>query len=407
MIYQSKLQEYGIISKKPVNTVIDLGMHAYADTFVPVDRLGETEPIFPLQVALDADAGHLQLRYVSPARDRYNLYSYSYTSSNSATSRKHWDDMADYLKNQYPIQDLVVEIGSNDGYLIQQFKDVASDVIGIDSSKLMSDSARDRGVTAWQEEFGPESVAKIRKTGKRVTMILANNVFNHANDPLAFARAVAEVLDPQGVFVFEVPSWQEMMRAGRFPDMIYHEHVSYFTVKSVVSLLRSAGLTVRTLDLVDYHGGSLRVVAELDRGMPMSDDILSLIQQEERFGLFQEEYYQDRMREWKQHKNRWLKDFFDLRLQHPDSPVIGVGAAAKANTWLTWHGLDNSVISAITDSSEHKQGKYTPLTRIPILGDDEFTKHPEPLALILSWNIGDNLRKALSAINPNTKFISQ
>jgi hypothetical protein len=131
------------------------------------------------------------------------------------------------------------------------------------------------------------------------------------------------------------------------------------------------------------------------------------IARETQVGLFNPDFYVHIQQRFKQLKIEWLSKFYQLLHNDPSAVIIGVGAAAKANTWLRWHGLDHSVINCITDSSPYKQGKYTPLTRIPICGDEEFAKHDAPYALILSWNIGEGLRRAILNINPNTRFLSQ
>jgi hypothetical protein len=244
------------------------------------------------------------------------------------------------------------------------------------------------------------------KFGKAV-LVIANNVFNHANDPVDFARGVNDLLSDNGVFVFEVPYWLSMLQSNRFTDMVYHEHVSYFTIKSLWHLLQQAGLEIIDYSLVDYHGGSLRVVAQRNRNNLMPLKVVQAIKQEMHAGIFEIEFYQQLQHKFKLMRNAWMLKFYQILNQDPEAVVIGVGAAAKANTWLTWHGINATHLHCITDSSAHKQGKYTPLSRIPILADSEFAKHKNPYALILSWNIGDNLRQALLNINPNIRFISQ
>jgi SAM-dependent methyltransferase len=397
----------GLVSGGSVEVVMDLGQHAYADTFVREDQLHLSEPVFPLQVALDRNTGHLQLAYVSSAQDRYNLYAYSYTSSNSAASRRHWDGFAEDIASRHNTKGLVVEIGSNDGYLLSRFQEQGRRVLGIDSSEIIADIAIARDVPTVKAVFDRSVADTVKAQYGESDLVIANNVFNHANDPVAFAQAVERLLAPGGIFVFEVPYWLEMMRADRFPDMIYHEHVSYFTVRGTWNLLKRAGLEMQSYSVVDYHGGSLRVVAQRDQGSAASPAINQAMHQETDFGLFDRDFYHGVMGRLHNQRNRWLRDFYQLRIEDPTACVIGVGAAAKANTWLTWHGLNRNVIQAVTDASEFKQGKYTPLTRIPIRGDQEFACHEHPYALVLSWNIGDTLRQALLKINPNTRFITQ
>lgn len=400
-ITHSSLITECVISKAPVKKILDFGQHAYADTFIRSDQLHLSEPVFPLQVYLNSNSGSIQLGYVSPAKDRYNLYSYSYTSSNSQTARNHWDEYAQTIKSRGHTG-LVVEIGSNDGYLVGQF----DHTVGVDSSAEMCALSQARGVETVNTLFDDATADVIKNKHGSASVIIANNVFNHANNPVAFAQSVARLLSSSGEFVFEVPYWLSMIESGRFTDMVYHEHPTYFTIKMAWNLLKAAGLEITDFDVVDYHGGSLRVFARRYTGVDMPVKIQDAIVKETQMGLFDTAFYQNLQLKFEQAKIDWLAAFYKLLSEDPQAVIIGVGAAAKANTWLKWHGLDSTVIRCITDASEHKQGKYTPLTRIPILADEEFARHSRPYALILSWNIGEGLRRAILNINPNTRFIS-
>jgi SAM-dependent methyltransferase len=396
-----------LITGEFVTKILDLGQHAYADTFVAEDQLHMSEPVFPLQLFLNPSSGQIQLGYVSDAEDRYNLYSYSYTSSNSQTARHHWDEYANTIKNKYNTRGLVVEIGSNDAYLIKQFQDKDTTVLGIDSSQTMCDIAKEKGVESLAALFNIDTAVEVAKEHGKAAVIIANNVFNHANDPVNFASGVAQLLDKDGIFVFELPYWASMVDSGRFVDMVYHEHISYFTIKSAWNLLQQVGLDIIDFDVVDYHGGSIRVIAKhtSNNGMPFL--VRGAIENETTMGLFDPKFYAQLEKKFIKQRNEWLLNFYQLIADEPDAVIIGVGAAAKANTWLTWHKLDKTVLTCITDASQFKQGKYTPLSRIPICSDDEFARHKKPYALVLSWNIGEPLRQALLNINPNTRFISQ
>jgi hypothetical protein len=215
------------------------------------------------------------------------------------------------------------------------------------------------------------------------------------------------LLADDGLFVFEVPYWLSMIESGRFTDMVYHEHPTYFTIKMAWNTLKAAGLEITDFDVVDYHGGSLRVFARRDTGAAMPVTIEDAISRETQVGLFDTRFYEVVQRRFEQQRDQWLHDFFKLRLAEPEAVFIGVGAAAKANTWLTWHGLNKTHLTCVTDASTFKQGKYTPLSRILIADDAVFAQYERPYALILSWNIGEGLRRAILNINPNTRFISQ
>lgn len=401
MTYSATQHNHSILGGGALIEILDLGMHAYADTFISPDQLQLSEPVFPLKVMLDPETGHIQLGYISPARDRYSLYSYSYTSSNSTASRAHWDEMAAACMTRNIADHNVLEIGSNDGYLAAQFLGRCHSVLGVDPSSEMCDLAQQRGVPVINDLFCQTTADTIRRIHGQQHVVISNNVLNHANDPVEFAQAVASVLHPDGVWIFEVPYWRDMVTNGWF-DMIYHEHPSYFTVKSLKALLATAGLVIQDITVVDYHGSSLRVTA--GRG-PQCPETMAMIDQEIAQGLFRPETYHRWYQAIVGKRDRVLGEIMRLRNLEPTVPIIGVGAAAKANTLMNFYRLDSSILHCVTDASVQKQGKYTPLSRVPIRGDNEFAQHDRCYALILSWNISAGLRRVISDINPNVKFI--
>lgn len=396
-----------LITGEPVTKILDFGMHPYADTFVSKDQLSFTEPTLPLEVYLNELSGQIQLGYISHDYERYSLYSYSYTSSNSKFARDHWDAYYQKMKELFNTKDsFVVEIGSNDGYLSQHFLKDNNKVLGVDPSAEMCKLAVDKGVETYNTLFTKAAADTVARKYGNAKLIVANNVFNHSNNPVDFAEGVANLLAKDGVFVFELPYWGSTVESGRF-DQTYHEHVSYFTVKSTYSLLSKVGLKITGFELVDYHGGSLRVYSMKEESATTNPEVFDMIKKETEQGLFDIETYTKWQKTLAQKRNEFLKNLYSLKVAEPDVAIIGVGAAAKANTFLNYYNIDSTVLNYVTDSSTHKQGKYTPLTRIPIVGDEVFRDYEKVYALILSWNISDNLKEILLKINPNIKFITQ
>lgn len=394
-----------ICGDEEIQTVIDLGMHPFADTFVPMDRFSEPDNAYPLVCDLCEKCGQLQTRFVTNPQDRYCKVNYSYTSSNSGVARAHWDRYASQIADCVTLakDSFVVEIGSNDGYLSEQFRLRGCRVLGVDPSSYMADLARARGVETVVSLFSRETAAEIRRKHGPARLIVANNVFNHSDDPASFTAGVKELLDADGTFVFELPYWYEGFRTGKF-DQIYHEHVSYFTARSAQSLLERAGMCVVGIEVVDYHGGSLRVMAKLKHERALKcDELTRLIELETAAGIFAASSYPTFVDRITDQRNRLLHHLLEEKLR--GTPIVAVGAAAKGNTFLNFYRLDHSIIDFVTDSSPHKQGKLTPLSRIPIRGDDVFKEYGPVCALILSWNIGAHLREILLKINPRISFI--
>jgi len=401
-----KLTDKCLISDMAVKKILDLGMHPYADTFIGPNQLGMTEPVLPLECYLCPESGQIQLGYISNDFERYNLYAYSYTSSNSTFAKNHWNDYCKTITNRFNLKGkLIVEIGSNDGYLIQQFK-FNNKVLGVDSSKLMAKIATTKyGIETVNELFNLAVSQNIKNDFGQADLIIANNVFNHSNDPLDFAKGVSHLLKEGGIFVFESPYWLDTIQSQHF-DQIYHEHISYFTAKSAYNLLSSVGLEIFDIEVVDYHGGSIRVYSKKisDRPPQQIDLVTKMINQETNFGLFDVDTYKKFQKDITTTRDKFLSKLYNLKTQ--GLSIVAVGAAAKGNTFLNFYGLDKTVIDFVTDSSEHKQGKYTPLTRIPIVGDEIFREYKQGVyALVLSWNISDILKENLLNINNKIKFL--
>lgn len=384
-----------------MSTIIKLGMHPFADTFISEEQYSLSEPVYPLECVLDDKTGEIKLKYETKDDERYNLYSYSYTSSNSKVSRQHWVEYCLEVDSLIHKGSKILEIGSNDGFLTKQFIDRGHDAKGVDPSKSMAEIAKTNGVETYNFLFNFENVQKINDYGP-VNVVVANNVFNHANDPKDFMRSVKHILHDDGVFVFELPYWLCTVRDKKF-DQIYHEHVTYFTVKYAYNLLSEYGFEIFKIDIVDYHGGSLRVYSKKKKNVNMIQKVRDMIQEEEKLGLFDHKMYNNFMETLKEDRNNFMIKIYDIK--NKGIPIVGIGAAAKANTFLNFYNIDNTILDFVTDASEYKKGKYTPLTRIPIVGDKIFAEYDEVYALILSWNISDFLIEKIKTINHKVKFL--
>ena len=373
--------------------VIDLGMHPFADTFIPSDRLSEPDLCYPLIVDQCEACGQVQSRTYTSAMNRYDgPVSYSYTSANSETSRRHWTEYAKEMINVADLHmgDYIIEIGSNDGFLCRQFIDQGCLTVGVDASTRMAELAGSQGVPTITGLWGTELVKKVvGLLRNRPKLVVANNVLNHANDPVDFVRAVADLLAPDGLFVWEVPDWDRLVTSASF-DQIYHEHVTYWTAQSATTLLATAGLSAVDIIPVEYHGGSLRILARHGKRLstyahPCHD-----------YSEFRQRVHDRR--------TRFLRSFY-TQLDRDADPVVCVGAAAKANTFLTYYHLDATLVDCVTDASPEKTGKFTPGTRIPILPDNIFAEYERPYAIVTAWNLIEPIRQRLNAINPHITYL--
>lgn len=386
-----------------MNTIIKLGMHPFADTFVGPNQYSMSEPVYPLECVLNSDTGEIKLKHETKDDDRYNLYSYSYTSSNSKISRQHWIDYSFEIDTMLDKKSKILEIGSNDGFLTSQMIERGHIARGVDPSKSMAKIALNRDVKTYNMLFGADNIEYIKSDYGEVDVVLANNVFNHANSPSGFTDSVSKILKEDGIFVFELPYWLRTIQDKKF-DQIYHEHVTYFTVKYAYNLLKKHGFEIVDIQVVNYHGGSLRVVSRKKENVGMSDNVKSMIEAEENCGLFDIEMYKEFTNTLQRDRNNFMSKIYEIK--NKGIPIIGIGAAAKANTFLNFYKIDNTILDYVTDASEYKKGKFTPLSRIPIVGDEIFSEYEEVYALILSWNISDMLINKIKVLNNKVKFLS-
>lgn len=393
-----------IIDGQELIEIIDLGMHPFADTFIPEERFYESEPVFPLKCGLCKVCGLVQLIVLTNPDDRYGMYDYSYTSSNSEYARSHWTAFADETITSSPLDTKVLEIGSNDGFLLGRFLAKGCKVLGFDSSESMSKIAIDHGIPTINSIFCLDEAKRLQASESNFDVIIANNVLNHSNNPLDFLNGVESLLADNGRFIFEVPYWLSSVQTGNF-DQIYHEHISYFTISSLSKIIQHTKLTISDIQINEYHGGSLRVT--LARGREFQDEKWShLIEEELNASLENLDTYRVFMTEVRKKRSKLLSKIHQILLAEPNALIILAGAAAKANTFINYYKLDSTLIHCITDNSPHKIGKYTPLSRIPIVADQALTGLENIYVLTTAWNIVDIIKDRIAKSNPTAKVLS-
>ena len=385
--------------------IINLGMHPMADTFVPADRLDGGDRVYPLICDFCPHCRQIQLRTVTDPEERYVKVEYSYTSSNSNTSRAHWTDYGQSVIAQcaIPAGATIVEIGSNDGFLLGQFRNLGFQTQGVEPSPAMAEIARAQGISTENDFFTLACSEKLIRQLPGKPLLIVANVFNHANDPLDFVRGIKNLLEPEGTFVFELPYWLCSIEQGKF-DQIYHEHVSYFTVSYAINLFKQVGMHVVRSEEVDYHGGSIRVFVRHQADAVTDPSMAAFVAREEKAGLFSLDTYRQFTARILLARNQFLAKLYALKVS--GKPIVCVGAAAKGNTFLNFYNLDALVIDYVTDSSANKIGKYTPRTRIPIQDDQVLASYQDVYVIILSWNLAQVLEKKLHQINPYVQLLN-
>ena len=219
-----------------------------------------------------------------------------------------------------------------------------------------------------------------------------------------FLKGVEKLLSNQGKFVFEVPYWLSSVQTVSF-DQIYHEHISYFTIASLVKITDQTGMSIVDISVNDYHGGSLRIT--LSKGVSViKKDWTELIKIEENANLSSIETYKTFMQKVHQKRIRVLAGLYQILASEPNAKIVLAGAAAKANTFINYYKLDSTIIECITDNSSHKIGKYTPLSRIPILPDSSVAEFKNLYVLVTAWNIKETIMNRILLFNPNGKVLN-
>ena len=266
----------------------------------------------------------------------------------------------------------------------------------------MSKLANKNNIKTFNLIFDKKNSEIIKKKTGNFDIVIANNVLNHSNEPFEFVKAVSNILNKNSYFVFEVPYWLYLVKNKQF-DQIYHEHITYFTVKSTEYLLKKTNLSIIDIERTEYHGGSLRVYCQKN-GYKNINLIKEFFKIENKYKLFNSSTYKKIMNEIKIRKYNFIKKIIKIKLNK--KIIIGIGAAAKANTMINFMKLDNSMIDYITDISPYKINKYTPLSRIPIVHDNILKKIKNKIyVVILSWNISDILINKIKKLNNKLIFI--
>lgn len=393
-----------ICQNKKLQRVIKLGYHPIADTFLKKDLINRPQKIYPLNCLLCGKCGHLQNEYIVPPQERYIENEYSYTASNSKISREHWQEYCDTVSAYIDLkpQDHVIEFGSNDGLLLKNFKEKSAKTIGIDPSPNMAKLAKKRGIYTVSSFLGKESLDTALKRHGKAKLICGNNVFNHIANLNEVMPAVQKSLRKDGYFVFESPYHKDTIEKYLF-DMIYHEHISYFSVRSTDFLFKKHKLYITSIEQNDYHGGCIRVYASPDVSKYNKKLVEDYIKKEHENRLFSLSTYKRFMKKIEKDKFDTLNIIYALKKR--GKRIAAIGAATKGNTLLNYYKLDNNAIEFVTDASPHKIGKYTPGSLIPIVHDNKLASGKVDVGLIVSWNIGKYLAEKIKKLNKNIRLI--
>ncbi len=385
---------------------LDLGLSPLANSYVSPDRLATGEMFFPLKVYI---CRHCLLVQLEVFETPENIFTdYAYFSSYSDSWLEHARHYSERVIERFGItvNSFVVEIASNDGYLLRNFTARNIPVLGVEPAANVAEVAISKGIPTLSRFFGSDLVKELLKTGPPADLIAGNNVLAHVPRLNDFVAGLKLLLDARGVITMEFPHLLRLMESNQF-DTIYHEHFSYFSFFSVRQVFAAQELTIFDVDELPTHGGSLRIYArhESDSSKPCTARVAELESREAALGLHRLDGYAGFAPRVIDVKAKLLS--FLVEARRAGKRVAAYGAAAKGNTLLNYCGVRTDFIEYVVDRSPEKQGKYLPGTRIPIR-DPEHVRETRPdYLLILPWNIKDEVMKQMAYVRSwGGKFVS-
>ncbi len=376
---------------------VDLGKSPLSNSFLKEEMLNQPESTYPLCAFVCDKCFLVQLpEYENPE----NIFgNYAYFSSYSETWLKHAKNYVNLMLKKFSFDknNLVIEIASNDGYLLQFFKKVGIPILGIEPAANVAKVAEQKGIQTIVKFFNIKTAKELFKEGKSADLIIGNNVLAHVPNLNDFVEGLKILLKQTGVITLEFPHLMELIQQNQF-DTIYHEHFSYFSLLTVKKIFLSHGLTIFDVEEISTHGGSLRIYVKHSKNnlIPTSQSIQELLKKESRFGLENLATYTNFMSKVKMIKEN-LREFF-ISVKNEGKTVVCYGAAAKGNTLLNYCGVGIDFIDYVVDRNSYKQGLFLPGTHILIKEPDEVKKTKPDYVVILPWNIKDEIIQQLSYI---------
>ncbi len=379
------------------HTLVDLGMSPLCESFVSADRLNQMEAFYPLHVRVCENCFLVQLEaYVSP-EEIFREYAYfsSYADSWLAQCKAYTDLVVDRFKLNQTSQ--VIELASNDGYLLQYFVEKNIPVLGVEPATNIAKVAIAKGIPTLNEFFGQTCAHNLVEQGKQADLIAANNVLAHVPELNDFVAGIKILLKPQGVFTGEIQHLVKLMAENQF-DTIYHEHFCYHTFTTLEKIFAAHGMKLFDVEELPTHGGSLRIYAcHADNPVQaISDRAIALKEREQTAGFSSIERYtnfDEQVRETK----RKLLDFL-ITAKRAGKTVVGYGAPGKGNTLLNYCGIRTDFLDYTVDRNPYKHGKFLPGTHIPIYPPSKISETKPDYVLILPWNFKDEIITQMSCI---------
>ncbi|HVW26664.1 MAG TPA: class I SAM-dependent methyltransferase [Polyangiaceae bacterium] len=387
------------------DTFCDLGMSPLCESFLPADKINHMEPFYPLHVWVCRKCFLVQLEeYVDP---EHIFTEYAYFSSFSTAWLKHAEDYTAMITQRLGLgaNSLVVELASNDGYLLQYFVKRGVPALGIEPAANVAKAAVERGVDTLVKFFGKELGASLAAEGRAADLIIGNNVLAQVPDLNSFVAGIRALLKPTGTCTLEFPHVQKLYEENQF-DTIYHEHFSYFSLVTVEKIFAAHDMTIFDVEELWTHGGSLRIYARpaADTSRPVSKRVLELRQREEAAGYLDIQHYVRFEEQVRETKRKLLELLISLKRE--GKKIAGYGAPGKGNTLLNYCGIRRDFLDFTVDRNPYKHGRFLPGTHIPIFEPSKIQEERPDYVFILPWNLKTEIMNQLADIRSwGGKFI--
>jgi hypothetical protein len=377
------------------DTVVDLGMSPLCESFLPADQLDKMEAFYPLHVWVCRQCFLVQLSEYVRVEEIFTEY--AYFSSFSSAWLKHAEDYVSMISQRLSMTkgSFVIELASNDGYLLQYFVKRGIPCLGVEPAANVAKAARERGVESLVAFFNEQTAGELRTAGRMADLVLGNNVLAQVPDLNSFVAGIPIVLKPTGTATFEFPHLMQLFDNNQF-DTIYHEHFSYFSLISIEAIFARHGLTVFDVEELWTHGGSLRIYARhaADASRPVTARVNALRAREEAAGYRKIETYtrfEERVRETKRALLAVL-----IEAKQAGKRIVGYGAPGKGNTLLNYCGIRTDFVDFTVDRNPYKHGRFLPGTHIPILPPEALDQAKPDYILVLPWNLKDEIMAQLA-----------
>jgi 2-polyprenyl-3-methyl-5-hydroxy-6-metoxy-1,4-benzoquinol methylase len=380
------------------HTFIDLVNSPASNSFLTTMQLNEPETFFPLKVYTCHRCFLVQVDEYKKSDAIFDS-NYVYFSSFSTSWLQHAKKYTELMTERFGLnsQSQVIEVASNDGYLLQYFKEKNIPVLGIEPTANTAESAKQKGIESVVDFFGVRLAQQLAQQGTKADLLLGNNVLAHVPDIMDFVGGMKVILKEAGVITMEFPHLMQLVDNNQF-DTIYHEHFSYLSFYTARAIFAAQGLELFDVDEIPTHGGSLRIYAkhQEDSSKAISENVAALLQKEADKGMAELAYYDN----FQQKALRVKLDITEFLIdqKRAGKKVAAYGAAAKGNTLLNYCGIKYDLVDFVVDANPHKQNKFLPASHIPVVNEDYLKVQKPDYVLILPWNLKDEITQQLAYI---------